>query len=116
MPTFQVAHVREQNVDLIIVLLDSSFGHKTPDDQDAIVADLQAHAIAANLRGTVVPKLPETNWLSPCLGLRYVLHGSNHFRFLAAGDSAISLPVHDLRITAGRSDPYQPRCLVGIEN
>ncbi|MGB9236415.1 MAG: hypothetical protein WCC04_18560 [Terriglobales bacterium] len=55
MPRFQVAHVHEQGIDLIIVLLDSSFKHKSVQDQDQIVAELQVCANSANLRGTVVP-------------------------------------------------------------
>jgi hypothetical protein len=55
MPRFQVAHVKEQGIDLIIVLIDPSFKHKSAQDQDRIVAELQACANAANLRGTVVP-------------------------------------------------------------
>ncbi|MCU1263346.1 MAG: hypothetical protein JWO80_6231 [Bryobacterales bacterium] len=30
MPNFDIAHVKEQGIDLIIVPLDSSFQHKTP--------------------------------------------------------------------------------------
>lgn len=33
MPRFEVADVREQNVDLIIIPLDSTFGNKTSIDQ-----------------------------------------------------------------------------------
>lgn len=29
MTSFEVAHIREQGVDLVIVLVDPSFGHKT---------------------------------------------------------------------------------------
>ena len=55
MQRFKVAHVREQGVDLIIIPLESSFGQKNSSDQQAIVADLQAHASAAGLAGGVVP-------------------------------------------------------------
>jgi hypothetical protein len=55
MPTFKVAHLREQGQDMVIVPLDSSFGHKTSADQEAIIADLQMHSLAAGLAGTVVP-------------------------------------------------------------
>jgi hypothetical protein len=37
------------------VPLNSSFGHKTPQDQDDITAELQAHASGAGLAGTVFP-------------------------------------------------------------
>ncbi len=55
MPRFKVAHVREQGVDLIIVPLDGSFGHRVETEQNAVVADLQARAGSAGLAGTVVP-------------------------------------------------------------
>ena len=55
METFDVAHVQEQGVDLIIVLVNPSFGYKTDKEQKEIVASLQACATAAGLVGTVVP-------------------------------------------------------------
>ncbi len=55
MADFDVAHIREQGVDLIIIPLDRSFGHKSQTEQNAISADLQACASAAGLAGTVVP-------------------------------------------------------------
>jgi hypothetical protein len=50
-----IAHVREQGVDLIVVPLDSSFGHKNDRAQHEIVSELQARSHSAGLRGTVVP-------------------------------------------------------------
>ena len=55
MTTFDVAHIHEQGVDLIIVLLDSSFGYKTAIEQKEITAALQKCAVAAGLAGAVVP-------------------------------------------------------------
>jgi hypothetical protein len=55
MPSYDVAHINEQGVDLIIIPLDSSFGWKTKQQQSDIKADLQLHANAARLAGTVVP-------------------------------------------------------------
>jgi hypothetical protein len=55
MPTFKIAHIKEQGVDLIIVPLESSFGNLTSQDQHEQIAILQAHARAAKLAGTVVP-------------------------------------------------------------
>ena len=55
MPTFKVAHVREQGVDLIIVPLDAQFGRQTPDQQIRDTGMLQVHANSAGLGGTVVP-------------------------------------------------------------
>jgi hypothetical protein len=55
MPTFKVAHLNQQGQDMVIIPLDSSFGHKSDADQSDIISDLQAHSIGAGLRGTVVP-------------------------------------------------------------
>jgi hypothetical protein len=55
MPRFKIAHVKEQGVNLIIVPLDSAFGHKVSGDQKQIIGELQLHARAAGLAGTIVP-------------------------------------------------------------
>lgn len=55
MPRYDVAHIREQGIDLIIIPLDSSFGYKTKEDQTQEIAVLQMHANGAGLAGTVVP-------------------------------------------------------------
>ena len=55
MATFDVAHIQEQGVDLIIVLLDPSFGLKAPIEQQRVAAALQVCATTAGLLGVVVP-------------------------------------------------------------
>jgi hypothetical protein len=55
MASFDIAHLREQGQDLIIVPLDSSFGHKSSGEQQHVIASLQACARSAGLAGTVVP-------------------------------------------------------------
>lgn len=55
MATYDVAHIKEQGIDLIIIVVDSSFGPKTPGEQQEITAALQECATAAGLAGTVVP-------------------------------------------------------------
>ena len=55
MSSFEVAHIREQGVDLIIIPLQSSFGYKSPTEQREIRATLQLCARSAGLAGTVVP-------------------------------------------------------------
>lgn len=55
MPRYDLAHIREQGIDLIIIPLNSSFGHRTQAEQQEIVDELQLHANAAGLKGTVVP-------------------------------------------------------------
>jgi hypothetical protein len=55
MPSYKVAHVHEQGVDLIITPLESSFGHLTNAEQNRQCRELQAHANGAGLAETVVP-------------------------------------------------------------
>lgn len=55
MPRFKVAHIREQEVDLIIVPLDDKFDYKTQNQQNAIISEIQANSSSAGLVGTVVP-------------------------------------------------------------
>jgi hypothetical protein len=55
MAKFKIAHIRQQGIDLIIVPLESSFGHKSDQDQSETIASLQLYARSAGLAGTVVP-------------------------------------------------------------
>lgn len=55
MPRFQVAHLKEQGIDLIVIPVDSSFGHKSASQQNQAAAGLQVRARSAGLAGTVVP-------------------------------------------------------------
>lgn len=55
MPNFDVAHIREQGVDLVIVPLSREFGWKPRDEQGEVVLSLQARASSAGLAGRVVP-------------------------------------------------------------
>jgi hypothetical protein len=54
-PEFDVAHIRQQNVNLIIIPLNRSFRYKTPAQQQTTTQALQAYATSAGLKGTVVP-------------------------------------------------------------
>ena len=40
---------------MIVVPVDSSFGHKASAEQHSFIRDLQQHAAEAGLKGTVVP-------------------------------------------------------------
>ena len=55
MERFDVAHLREQGQDMIIVVVADSFGLKSTTEQNQICAALQACATSAELAGTVVP-------------------------------------------------------------
>jgi hypothetical protein len=54
MPSFEVAHFREQGQDMVVIPLDRSFGAKSMAQKNEVQASLQACASAAGLRGTVV--------------------------------------------------------------
>jgi hypothetical protein len=54
MNTFDVAHIRQQGQDIIIVPMRSDFGHKTAADQARIEGQLQGAATQAGLAGRVV--------------------------------------------------------------
>jgi len=55
MSRFEIAHIQQQSVDLIIIPLNPSFGRKTTFEQNQTTRGLQACASAAGLAGTVVP-------------------------------------------------------------
>jgi hypothetical protein len=55
MPSYNVAHVREQGVDLIIIPLESRFGSLGNSAQNGQCQQLQIKANSAGLAGTVVP-------------------------------------------------------------
>ncbi|HEV7388077.1 MAG TPA: hypothetical protein VGN73_05625 [Gemmatimonadaceae bacterium] len=54
MPTFQVAHLRHDGQDLIIVPVDRSFAKRSPTEQARIQEAFQQSAAAADIRGVVV--------------------------------------------------------------
>jgi hypothetical protein len=55
MPKFDVAHIRQQGQDIIVIPLESSFGNRISSDQRATILELQMRSRAAGLAGTVVP-------------------------------------------------------------
>jgi len=54
MPSFKVAHIRQQGQNMILFPLNDSFGHKTSEDQHSILASLQRRARGAGLAGQAV--------------------------------------------------------------
>jgi hypothetical protein len=55
MPTFQVACLRHDGMDVIIVPVDRSYGQRSPTEQARIQDAFQRSAAAVNLAGVVVP-------------------------------------------------------------
>jgi hypothetical protein len=55
MTNFEVAHIRQQGIDLIIVYVGRSFGSMAHSAQSKTAGQLQECANSAGLTGTVVP-------------------------------------------------------------
>ncbi len=55
MPTFQVAHLRREGQDVIIVPVDRSFGKRSLTEQARIQEAFQRSAAATDMQGVVVP-------------------------------------------------------------
>ncbi|PKO18702.1 hypothetical protein CVU37_04770 [candidate division BRC1 bacterium HGW-BRC1-1] len=54
MPTFKIAHIREQGQDIILALVSDQIHYKGDTEKAALAASLQACAEAAGLAGIVV--------------------------------------------------------------
>jgi hypothetical protein len=68
MPSFNVAHLREQGQDMLLFPLDDSFDNKSSADQNSTVAQLQMRANRAGLAGRAVAvwqRGSETRFLGP---------------------------------------------------
>ena len=55
MPTYDVAHITDRGLDLIIVPLHANFQFRTLDEQNRVVAAFQRAANDTGWRSTVVP-------------------------------------------------------------
>ena len=55
MPTFQVAQLKHDGRDVIIVPVDRTFGKRSPSEQSRIQEAFQKSAAAASMPGVVVP-------------------------------------------------------------
>jgi hypothetical protein len=55
MPTFNIANVKVQGADIVMIILDSSFERKSPRDQEEIIKEFQVRTTAAGFRGDVIP-------------------------------------------------------------
>ena len=55
MPVFQVAHIRRDGKDIIIVPVDRTFGKRSPSEQARIQEAFQRSAVAVEMTGVVVP-------------------------------------------------------------
>jgi hypothetical protein len=55
MPVFNVATVNVEGTDLVMIILDASFGAKSPQLQTEILMEFQTKANAAGYKGHVIP-------------------------------------------------------------
>lgn len=53
MTDFEVAHINEQGVNIVVVFVDSSMAHKSSEEQNQIAAALQLCAQSAGLAGNI---------------------------------------------------------------
>jgi hypothetical protein len=60
--TFEVAHINEQGVNVVVVFVDPSVAHKSPQEQNAIAATLEQCAHSANLAGNIAMVWPGGFW------------------------------------------------------
>lgn len=86
MPTFEIAHINEQGVNVVVVFVDQSVAHKSPQEQNAIAATFQRCALSANLAGNVAMVWPGGFWAPK----------KQHAFFASAGGSfqALSLRIN----------------------
>jgi hypothetical protein len=62
MTEFQVAHINEQSVNVVVVFVDSSVSFKSSEEQSEIAAQLQLCAASANLAGNIAMIWPGGFW------------------------------------------------------
>lgn len=62
MTDFQVAHINEQGVNVVVVFVDSSVSFKSSQEQHEIAAQLQLCAASARLAGNIAMIWPGGFW------------------------------------------------------
>ena len=53
MTDFEVAHINEQGINVVVAFVDSSFAHKSSEEQNQVAAALQLCARSAGLAGNI---------------------------------------------------------------
>jgi len=89
METFEVAHLNVQNVNLIIVFLNTAFDSKAPREQQAIHSALQAAATSAGLAGNVVPV-----WRDPFGRTKFIAPQNQHAFFGGVSYEQLALQIN----------------------
>ena len=62
MTTFEIAHINEQGVNVVVVFVDPAVAHKSAEEQNGIATSLQLCAQSANLAGNVAMVWPGGFW------------------------------------------------------
>ena len=62
MTTFEIAHINEQGINVVVVFVDPSVAHKSQHELDAIAATLQQCARSAKLAGSIEMVWPGGFW------------------------------------------------------
>ena len=60
--TFEIAHINEQGVNVVVVFVDAAVAHKSAEEQNVIAANLQRCAESANLAGSIAMVWPGGFW------------------------------------------------------
>jgi hypothetical protein len=89
METFQVAHLNVQNVNLIIIFLNTAFDSKTSQEQHAVQVALQAASRTAGLAGNVVPV-----WLDPFGETKFIAPRQQHPYFQSASYDQLAMQIN----------------------
>jgi len=62
MATFEIAHINEHGVNVVVVFVDPAVAQKSTEEQNAIAAGLQLGAQSANLAGNIAMVWPGGFW------------------------------------------------------
>lgn len=62
MTTFEVAHINQQGVNVVVVFVAPAVAHKSTEEQNAIAANLQLCAQSADLAGNIAMVWPGGFW------------------------------------------------------
>lgn len=62
MATFEIAHINEQGVNVVVVFLDPAVAQKSPEEQNALATGLQLCSESAGLAGNVAMIWPGGFW------------------------------------------------------
>jgi hypothetical protein len=95
METFEVAHLNVQNVNLVVIFLNTTFDSKPDHDQQAIHSALQVAARQAGLAGNVVPV-----WRDPFGRTKFIAPENQHPFFESVSYEQLAVQINR-KLTVG---------------